>query len=126
MNPDPGLTFKSTGSTNYDQGYTVKHNNLAVYEAALVASPGYPFPDPPPLPPPVCTPPFSACSFGSPSNTAAELANIVAALAVSDSLVALDPADPTTVATFLGGWREPVSITRRSGALTAQPSGYGD
>jgi hypothetical protein len=124
MNPDPGLTFKFVSQTVYDQGYTVKHNDLAVYEAALVASPGYPFPEPPPLPPPVCTPPFSACSFGSPSNTAAELANIAAWLAVADSFFAVDPADPTTVATFLGGWLEPVSITRRSGALTAQPSGY--
>ena len=115
MNPDPGLTFKFVSQTVYDQGYTVKHNNLAVYEAAIVASPGYPFPDPPPLPPPVCTYPFSACSFGSPSNTAAELANIAAWLAVADSFVAIDPADPTTVATFLGGFLEPVSGTRRSG-----------
>ena len=124
MIPDPGLTFKYVFHSVYDQGYTVKHNDLAVYEAALVASPGYPFPEPPPLPPPVCTPPFSACSFGSPSNTAAELANIAAWLAVADSFVALDPADPTTVATFLGGFLEPVSGTRRSGFLTAQPSGY--
>jgi len=43
-------------------------------------------------------------------------------LAVADSFVALDPADPTTVATFLGGWSETISGTRRIG--TAQPSGY--
>ena len=57
----------------------------------------------------------TACSFGSPSNTAAELANIAAWLAVADSFNAIDPADPTTVATFLGGFLEPVSGTRRTG-----------
>ena len=114
MDPDPGLAFKTVGYIIYDQGYKLKYNDPAAFEAIEYMA-GVALPEPPPLPPPVCTPPFSACSFGSPSNTAAELANIAAWLAVVDSFLAIDPADPATVATFLGGFLEPISGTRRTG-----------
>ena len=117
MDPDPGLTMKTIGWIQYDQGYKLKHNDPAAFEAIEYMA-GVEFPEPPPLPPPVCTPPFSACSF---SNTAAELANIAAWLAAADSFVAFDPADPATVATFLGGFLEPFSGTRRIGF---QDGGY--
>jgi len=112
MNPDPGLTFNTVGYIIYDQGYKLKYNDPAAFEAIEYMA-GVALPEPPPLPPAVCTPPFSACSFGSPSNTAAELANIAAWLAAADSHFAVDPADPTTVATFLGKFLEPFSGTRR-------------
>ena len=70
MDPDPGLAMKTVGWTQYDQGYTLKYNDPAAYEAIEYMA-GVALPEPPPLPPPVCTPPFSACSTRSRKRLAA-------------------------------------------------------
>jgi len=126
MDPEPaydvirGVTdFKFTVLNIYSQGYTQKHHDLATFEAI-----GYTPPVPAPLPAPFCTAPVSACSFGSPTNTPAELANIAAFLAHVDNFFTLNPDEPATVAAFLGRYNLSSPITRRSGFSTAQPSGY--
>ena len=81
---DPNLTFKFTALDLYSEGYKQKYADLAAYEAI-----GYTAPPLPPLPAPFCTYPFSSCAFGVPSNTAAELANLVTIQGLIDAYIHL-------------------------------------
>lgn len=107
------LTSKIKSASLFADSLAIKYNDLALWESA-----GYSAPPPPPLPASTCRIPFSsACSFGSPSNTPAELANIATALDSWDTFLLVRTQGP---APFFAAFLDPANVNVTFNVATGQ------